>query len=229
MKIINVKDMDLNEMYKNNMSCKNCNNTNCKNCGLDKIPCAVYNIQFNNDNKDYRELFVRLKHEFDELFTMPMQYVKYESEKLFKRIEIAHNNNFINDKEYEAIQKHIENKNKSMQKLIEDIEKQKIITKKEYQGFDIDGVTVIAEDIDEATEMYVNKFHKIPITIKGIALDEIFYYFDIKEIDLEDYKNVYDRKIHNDGTVSVSLKRPFARKYKKDVVGTKKEILFSYC
>jgi hypothetical protein len=180
-------------------------------------------------NEEYRELFVRLKHEFDELFTMPMRYVKYESEKVFKRIEIAHDNFFINDREYEAIQKHIENKNKSMQKLIEDIEKQKIITKKEYQGFDIDGVTVIAEDIDEATEMYINKFHKIPITIKGIALDEIFYYFDIKEIDLEDYKNVYDRKIHNDGTVLVSLKRPFARKYQKDVIGTKKEILFSYC
>ena len=64
-------------------------------------------------NEEYRELFVRLKNEFDELFTIPMQYVNYESDKLFKRIEIAHNNNFINDKEYEAIQKHIENKNKS--------------------------------------------------------------------------------------------------------------------
>jgi hypothetical protein len=49
-------------------------------------------------------------------------------------------------------------------------------------------------------------------------------YFDINEINKEDLEHVYDIKHLLDGTVSVSLKRPYARKYCPDGFCEKKSI-----
>lgn len=103
----------------------------------------------------------------------------------------------------------------------------------ELKGYKIGGCTVIAENKDEALTMYMNEigcklhFESSEIKIEEQNLDEIFYYFNINQIEPEDYKYIYDRRYPSEGVELVSLKRPYAKKY-CNVIGDKKEILFWY-
>jgi len=73
-------------------------------------------------NKTYRELFVRLRNEYDELFDSPVTSILNDIPKYFEKLKVAHYYYFINDAEYEAIQKHIRNKNKTLIKTIDMVE-----------------------------------------------------------------------------------------------------------
>ena len=107
----------------------------------------------------------------------------------------------------------------------------------ELKGYMVGGCIAVAENEEEAIQMYKDKVGESWINyykescrvepwhdIKENNLDEWFRYFNKDEIDKEDYKYIYDEKHLSDGITWVSLKRPYARKYCKDGFYDKKEI-----
>jgi hypothetical protein len=98
----------------------------------------------------------------------------------------------------------------------------------ELKGFDVGGCHVIAEDEEEALQMYREKTGRLPSSpIRETNLDDWFYYFELHEICESDHVHIYDRKYPLDGRLLVSLKRPFAKKY-RDIQDHKKEVIYLY-
>lgn len=106
----------------------------------------------------------------------------------------------------------------------------------ELKGFIVGGCLVISENAEEALGMYLAEpstkklmaaFPSYEPKVEEHNLDETAYYFELHEIDEEDHKYIYDRKFPTDGRKLVSLKRPFAKKY-REVIGYKKEVIRSY-
>lgn len=103
----------------------------------------------------------------------------------------------------------------------------------ELKGWRIGGCTVVAESKEEAIEMYKNNvvsllpMEEVITNAREQSLDDIFCYFELHEIDEADHQYIYDRKYPADGRQLVSLKRPYAKKYRR-MVGDKKEILSWY-
>jgi hypothetical protein len=94
----------------------------------------------------------------------------------------------------------------------------------ELKCFEICGAWVFAENKDEAIEIFENKYTEIPnwcSEIKEKDINEFFCYFDIDEINEEDYEYIYDKK-NIDEKIRVSLKRPHAMKYGKLLCNEKK-------
>lgn len=87
----------------------------------------------------------------------------------------------------------------------------------ELKGFKLDGYVIVAENEEEALDMYLKETRHDPFgSLEETNLDDWFMYFDINEINPEDVEHIYDRKYPNypsEDVVRVSLKRPYARKY----------------
>lgn len=87
----------------------------------------------------------------------------------------------------------------------------------ELNGYKLGGYLIVAENEDEAVEMYVRETEHDPLgNIESVNLDECFAYFDINIIMSDDIEHIYDKRYPNypyKDIVKASLKRPYARKY----------------